>query len=119
MARIAIKEADIARQFEVHSYRGTDGYPAADAFDAVVVTAQDGRQFALPCGQSVHDDEEGFVGYVARYDAAEMLTKVENRMSIDPSYWVELELQESFEERYQPYGTAWQEEQNDRLNGWY
>lgn len=121
MARIAIKSAFIADQFEVRHYTGDDGYPTAQVFSPVCVQAADGNEYWLPIGERCEDycDEEtgewfDAYGYRERYDANEMVEKVERRGFIDPDHWVKLEERPSLEEELGPYGLAWQAEQEDR-----
>jgi hypothetical protein len=99
--------------FEAFNYLGCDGHPAQKCFDVVYVTVEDGREFFLPRGERVQD-EDGLVGYRARYDLARMEARVVERGTIDPAYWVELEPQPSLRERL---ADAWEEEQRERM-GW-
>lgn len=122
MARLAVKSVSIADQFEARHYTGCDGWPAANVFSPVMVETMDGREFYLPMAAPCPDwfdeetgDSECGYGYYARYDANEMLKKIERRGSINPDHWVELEARPSLEEVLGPYGLAWQEEQQDRM----
>lgn len=119
--RIMIKSVFIADQFEVHHYTNEDGYPAASVFSPVAVETLDGREFFLPMGTACPDwydpetgDGEPGYGYMARYDANEMMKKVERRRTIDPDHWVEVEPQPTLEEELGSYGLAWQREMEDR-----
>lgn len=116
-ATLKISTAEIAHQFEVFRLTGCDGFPTARVFDAVVVGTADGRTWSLPNGRRFTDEEDGIAGARQTYDAVEMLAKIQRRGIIRPEFWVEQEEQESFEERYSPYGSAWQEEQQGR-QGW-
>lgn len=48
-------------------------------------------------------------------DAEVFAAKVTARHVVDLSLWAEVDEPESFEERYQPFGSAWMEEEQDRL----
>ncbi|HZI74300.1 MAG TPA: hypothetical protein VFD73_09810, partial [Gemmatimonadales bacterium] len=62
MARIAIKYAFIADQFEVRHYTGEDGWPAADVFSPVCVKAADGNEYWLPMAQPCEDFQDTETG---------------------------------------------------------
>lgn len=99
VAEIAVSQGG----FEVHHYTGDDGYPAAAVFDVVYVTLYDGREFYLPRGRQVRDDD-GFVGWVASYDPGRMIDRIEAaRKMIDLDRWVEVLPQPSLEERFAEY----------------
>jgi hypothetical protein len=101
------------------TYRFTsEGCETVRHFDCVYATTADGREWYLPCGKRVANEEEGIIGYVSKYDPPTMLTKVLARGVIDTQYWVEIEKGETFEERFAPFGTEWQLEQRDREEGY-
>jgi hypothetical protein len=99
MARLAIASVEIAHQFEAYVFTGDDGYPTSKVFSPVGVTLEDGRQFILPQGRFVRDDE-GFVGYVARYQVTgALLDRIRAAGTIDPDLWIEvqpIDLEEEF-----------------------
>jgi hypothetical protein len=98
-ARIAVKTVGIARQFEAYTYTGDDGYPTAAVFSPVCVTTVDGRDFVLPQGKWMVDQEEGIGWYgYAYHDADKVAERVRVRGSIDPACWVEVEPYRSLEE---------------------
>ena len=96
MARLAIKSSFIARRFEeAFGYHEEGRFNVL--YDVVVVDTHDGRQFFLPASEHVENDD-GFSVPVQRYIAEEMLDKVDNAGSFDPSRWLEITERGSFEE---------------------
>lgn len=114
MSRMKFKVAGLASQFEVYYYTGDDGYPAVSVFSPVYVETEDGRTFILPQGKKV-TDEDGFHGYGYRYENLKQLAAVQAAGDFDPAQWVEVKSEdfESFEERFAPFGSEWQREQEE------
>ena len=82
--------------FEGHSVEvtGDDGFPLGIVVPAVEAVTFDGRHFALPNGLRQEFDDEGFGGYVLRYDlerARAIADAVSDRGFIEADHWVEFE----------------------------
>lgn len=91
MANAVAVEVTIAHQVEACHYTGDDGYPAARVFSPVGIRLADGREFFLPMGKKVQD-EDGFTGYVARYEVDGMIARIEAGGNVvDLDHWVELD----------------------------
>ena len=90
MNRAIAKDISIARDFEPCHYTGCDGYPTARVFSPVGITLTDGRMFFMPMGKRVQD-EDGLTGYIPRYDAEQLIKRIEaNNNVVDLDHWIEV-----------------------------
>lgn len=115
MNKAPIANAGRTVQFECYHFTGDDGHPAIAVFSPIYVDLADGRSLFLPQGKRVVDEEDGYVGYIERYNAEEKLAEVLAAGQIDLDEWLEIEEPaETLEERLGPFGTEWQIEQEER-----
>lgn len=116
MNRAVAKEITVARDYEVHTFMADDGYPSSRVFSPLAITLEDGRQFFLPMGKRVQDDD-GFVGYIPRYSAGKVWAQIEHACNvIDLDHWIEVhpfnleeeleyEAEREAQERYEQTGS--------------
>lgn len=110
VGRLRIKSVHVDRQgCGQVSYRGCDGYPAARAFPSLGVVTEDGREWVMPNGRRVVD-EDGFEGALPTYDADLVQDRIERVGSIDPQYWVHVEPIDLEAE----WAAEWEREQMER-----